>query len=170
MDYFEDNLGKEVFILSEEKKNDCTLTFHKKPEEVSSYFNSSIARSIYDVSLYHGILTKAISIPSEISTNIDILVIVRKDKSKNCNIFPCVSLNHAQTLISALVGSSVSIDNHYLDTILEDISGLDKQNIDNIYIMYGYTIELHYSFDKNELDAEIIAGSKEIYAGISTKQ
>ena len=43
MDKFEENLGKEVFILSEEKKNDCSLTFHKKAEEVSSYFSSSIA-------------------------------------------------------------------------------------------------------------------------------
>ena len=170
MDKFEEHLGKEVFILSEEKKNDCSLTFHKKSEEVSSHFANSLAGNIYDVSLYHGILTRAISIPSEISTNIDILVIIRKHKSNNCNVFPCVDLNYAQKLISTLVGSSISIDDHYLDTILEDISGLDKQSIDNIYILYGYTIELHYAFDKNELDEEIIAGSKEIYASISAKQ
>ena len=170
MDKFEKNLGKDVFILAEEKKNDASITFHDKTDDIFSYFNSNIAGNIYDVSLYHGILTKAISIPSEISTNIDIIVIVRKNKSNNCNIFPCVSLNYAQKLISTLVGSSISVDDHYLDTILEDISGLDKQNIDNIYILYGYSIELHYSFDKNELDEEIIAGSKEIYASISSKQ
>ena len=170
MTKFNDNVGKQIFMVAEEKRSATALTFYNKPEEVTSFFNSCVAGSISEMSLFHGTLTKAISIPDDISTNIDITVIVRQNKSNGAVLIPCVSLEYAQVIISALVGSSVSADDKYSEEIIEDIIGLSRKNIDDIFIFYGYEVELHYSFDKTELDEEILTGSKEIYEQISSEQ
>ncbi len=170
MTKFIENVGKQVFMVAEEKRSATLLTFYNKPEEVISLFNSSIAGSISEMSLFHGTLTKAISIPEDINTNIDITIIVRQNKNNSAVLIPCVNLDYAQEVISALVGSSVSDDDKYSEEVIEDIIGLSQKNIDNIFIFYGYEVELHYSFDKTELDEEILEGSKEIYEQISSEQ
>jgi len=170
MTKFIENVGKQVFMVAEEKRSATLLTFYNKPEEVISLFNSSIAGSISEMSLFHGTLTKAISIPEDINTNIDITIIVRQNKNNSAVLIPCVNLDYAQEVISALVGSSVSDDDKYSEEVIEDIIGLSQKNIDNIFIFYGYKVELHYSFDKTELDEEILEGSKEIYEQISSEQ
>jgi len=170
MNNFNENLGKEVLMLVEEKKSTSTVFFFKKPEEILSCFNRSVLGNINDINLYHGVLTKATSIPAKISNNIDIIVIVRNKNINVCNILPCINISYAQNLISLLVGSKTSNKDMYYDSIIADISKIPKQDIDNIYILYGYTIELHYTFDKNELDEEIITGSKEVYDSICSAQ
>jgi hypothetical protein len=170
MNDFDKNLGKEIFMLSEEKRTASSVIFFENTEEILSCFNNSVAINTYDINLYHGILTRAISIPLEMNNNIDILIIIKNINSNKCNIFPCIDIAYAQKFISVLVGSENVVKDYNYFIIDEEISKLSKQNIDNIYIFYGYTIELHYSFNKNELDDEIITGSKEIYANISSKQ
>jgi hypothetical protein len=171
MDELLKNVGKEVFMLTEEKRDYYTALFFEKSELVLSSFKSSIARNINDVELYHGILTKAISIPSEVSNNIDIVVIIKNlGKSNNFHLIQCLDLTFAQSLVSMLVGCPTDDNTPYADLIKEDVSTYGRKNIDQIFILYGYKIELHYTFDKTELDEEIISGSKEIYEEIKSRQ
>ena len=170
MTKFKENIGKQVFMVVEDKHNKHLVTFHQKPEDVVSFFNSYVAGKISEMSLHHGTLTKAISIPDTISSTIDITVVVRLNTSNSCALITCVSLEYAQGVVRALAGAAVDADDIYSDEIIEDTVSIRRRDIEDIYIFYGYEVELHYTFDKSELDDEILEGSKEIYDQIKSTQ
>lgn len=167
---FEKNVGKEIFILIDESNNRCSATIYDTADIVLKAFANRLATNISDVTLYHGVLSKACSIPDdEISSNIDVIIFI-PGSGNSCKTISCFSLEYLQKLIPAIVGNPPSKQDTDYVSIIDDTHKIPKQNIDNVYIFYGYSIELHYTFYKTDLDEEIISGSKKIYANISSTQ
>jgi hypothetical protein len=164
------DLGKEIFLLVDTTQSRTTMDMFDSAAAVLTRFANKIALNLRDITLYHGVLTKATSIPGDnISSNIDIVLIIPSTGS-GCHIISCFSLDYAQKVVTALVGKRPLVSDVAFDSITGDIKGIPKQTIENIYILYGYEVELHFTFDGTELDEEIIEGTKEIYAEIASTQ
>ncbi len=174
MNSLEKNIGSTKYLLgyTVQASNylDATFAVFQHKKDVTKHLSNGVVANMGDISLLHGTLTRAISIPDKLHSNIDIFLLVPNATSElDSFIIQCIDLDYLQTLVTALITQTTE-EGDNLDSIIDDISDLDEQVIDELYVLYGYEIELQYSFDPSSLDDEIIEEAKKIYKKIEAGQ
>ena len=170
----EDSIGQTRYLIGYNVQTssfvnaDLTVLTHKTA--VAKHLSKGAVANMGDISLLHGTLTRAVSIPDKLHDNIDIfLVLPRATAELDSFIIQCCSLAYLQTVVTALITQTTE-DSEDLDNIIDDIADLDAQTIEDLYVLYGYEIELQYTFDSDGIDDEILEEATKIYAKIEAGQ
>jgi hypothetical protein len=169
-----ENIGQTRYVLGYmvQASNflDATISVFQHKKEVSKYLANGVVANMGDISLLHGTLTTAMSIPDVLHDNIDIfLVIPSATADLDSFIIQCADLDYLQKVVTTLITQKTE-ECEELDSIIDDIVDIDEQVIEELYVLYGYEIELQYSFDSDSLDAEIVEEAKKIYKKIEAGQ
>lgn len=174
MENLKDSIGKTRYVLGYLVQTtnflDATITAFQHKKDVVKYLKNGVVANMGDVSLLHGTVTKAISIPDKLHDNIDIFLLIPHANSEyESYVIQCGSLDYLQSVVTALITQTTE-ESEDLDNIIDDIVDIEEQNIDDLYVLYGYEVELQYSFDSDNLDDEIVEESKKIYKKIEARQ
>lgn len=189
MKALDNNIGKVVYILgylsnvAELGKND--LKVFTDAEEVKAYLSKEPATTYKDISLLHGTLAPAFAIPENIEDCIDIFLIVPDATiERDSFIVKCTDLNHLQNSVMTLTSTDSEIFPY--DDDEDPVVDMDKdfeedfdaslflesdpKDIEDLYILYGYEVELLYTFDSLLVDEALIEGSISIYKEIENAE
>jgi len=185
MKILKDNIGKEVYIVG---YNALAMNFGKSKLQVfydfaaaQKFLARDTAANYADISLIHGVLTKAICIPEKIDACLDIFVIIPEANfEKDSYIVKCTDLDHLQNTIIKVTSENGDIaypseddfirDRNYEEDCDISLSDTDQKDIEDLYILYGYEIELFFSFDESTLDEMLVDESKKLYKEIEHGQ
>lgn len=175
MKALEENLGKVVYVLGyladTMELGRGTLKVFKDAKEAKANFLLDSAANLRDISLIHGTLTKAFAIPEVIDSCIDIFLVVPYISMEHDSFFiKCADLEQLQKIVSIITSTDgetfpVDEDTNGFEDIF-DISLFiesEPKDIDDLYILYGYEVELQYTFDDMLLDDALIDESIGIY-------
>jgi len=148
-----EEIGKDVYIGGSNVDNFTPIpvfiekslfAFKKKVEKIPVDITEEFIAA-------HGILTTALSIPNTIPQNTSIFIILPEaDNDNNSFILEVESIFLLQKIIEALVNSAITEEE--LESVEDYISNLKKQKIENIFILYGYNIELSYKVLETSLN------------------
>jgi hypothetical protein len=189
MKAIDNNIGKVVYILgylsnvAELGKND--LKVFTDAEEVKAYLSKEPATTYKDISLLHGTLAPVFAIPENIEDCIDIFLIVPDATiERDSFIVKCTDLNHLQNSVMTLTSTDSEIFPY--DDDEDPVVDMDKdfeedfdaslflesdpKDIEDLYVLYGYEVELLYTFDSLLVDEALIEGSISIYKEIENAE
>ena len=189
MKALDNNIGKVVYILghlsnvAELGKND--LKVFTDAEEVKAYLSKEPATTYKDISLLHGTLAPVFAIPENIEDCIDIFLIVPDATiERDSFIVKCTDLNHLQNSVMTLTSTDSEIFPY--DDDEDPVVDMDKdfeedfdaslflesdpKDIEDLYVLYGYEVELLYTFDSLLVDEALIEGSISIYKEIENAE
>jgi len=145
MTLLEEEIGKEVYIGGSNVDNFTPMSVFI--EKSLFAFKNKIEKIEVDITeeliAAHGILTTALSIPNSIPEDTSIFIILPDaDEESNSYILEVESIYLLQKIVEALV------DKHVTEKDAENVSdyilNLKNQNIEDIFILYGYNITLSY--------------------------
>ena len=160
----DDVIGKESFLLLIKRSLVKSFVFYDNIKDVRERL-VNITGNLDSIELYRGILTKATKIPNEVATQTDILVFTPKGTSiVTCDIISCSTIKYAQKLIPLLIDKRVPLEDPDRIELLEDTATIhEAKSIENIYIFYGESVELHLSFFETDFDKDCMEECKKIY-------
>jgi len=168
-----DNVGETIYLLGYTVHANCmdaTISVFKDKKDVNTYLNKGVVANMGDVSLLHGTMTNAVSIPDKLHDNIDIFLIVPNANSDlDSFVIQCKDLDYLQNVVTALITQTIA-ECDDTDNLIDDISNMDTQGIDELFVLYGYEVELKYAFDNGGLDDEIVEEAQKIYKKIEAGQ
>lgn len=184
------NVGNTVYLAGYDSNvldmgaGKCILKVFKHSEDAQNFFELETAAVLKNISLLHGTLTKAMSIPLEVDPCIDIFLIVPDINIDRDSFFiKCKDLEHLQTVVSKVTsvteevfpiededgGFIIDPDKDYEEDFDASLFlESEPKDIEDLYILYGYEIELHYTFDSLFLDESLVEESKNIYNKLQT--
>ena len=147
---FDDLLHKEVFVLGPDEEinsSEETLMFETFEGLIEHMKTISVSMDV-DFRILHGYLTSATTLPSTM-------------RGKKAYIIAERILNQGETKITE-IESSARLEglSREITEIVADI--LNETDIDHIYILYGYEINIVLAPDEEALDDEIRETCKEI--------
>ena len=168
-------VGKVVYALgytlSANKESISNIEVFNNRRQLKRVFSRNSAAVLGEISLLHGILTRASSIPDKITGDVDIFLLVpNANDDFEGYIVQCISIKYLQQVVEALVRGAVEDGIEYIDEIIDITTDIDVQEIDELYVLYGYEIALQYSFSDEDIDEEIIDQSKKVYKNIKGLQ
>ncbi len=169
----EDSIGKTCYLMGypiqATNYDDARFTLFEHKTYVKSLIKKSEASSLGDISLLHGTITRASSIPDEVNDNLDIfLLLPQANIELDSFMIQCMNLDHLQKIVSALITRNIASED--LEELIDDLSSVDIQNIEDLYILYGYEIVLTYSFEADDIDEEMLDAAKKTYEKIKIEQ
>ncbi|MBV5347483.1 hypothetical protein JZU46_04620 [bacterium] len=173
-----DNIGSTVFIsgytVQTERADRKRFTIFKDVKAAKTHFTYNAAENFKGISLLHGTLSKATSIPAEIDSCLDIFVLI-PDATHNRDdvIVKCVDLDYLQQLVMMVTSDYGPVFNDAMEADFDkdnDLYEIDTHEIEDIYVLYGYEIELYFSFEEDSLDESLIEESEKLYKDIKDEQ
>ncbi len=175
MKELEANIGKEVFLLGYTinaiNEVDAQTQVFTTKHAAKKMLKDTSAVNLGEASLLHGTLTYAKSIPIEVDDNVDIfLVIPNANAELDSFIIQCKDLTYLQKVVISIIGQEVEVETENFDELVDDIMSIELQSIDDLYILYGYELELKYSFEDDYIDEELTEAGKKIYKSIESEQ
>lgn len=155
------HLNKEVFLIAEDEMNTVELAFHHDMFEALEHLQTLNPLDNSNTKVYHGILAPAEVLPSSI-------------KGKKCFI---VVIDLATGLEGiALEGCVFESDcDNDISVLAEEVEFIIKDNeyvifpvdIENIFILYGYPVEVTLGISDEGLDEEDIDTCKKIISEVN---
>jgi hypothetical protein len=148
-------IGEELFIVVGEEDTITELSFYTEIEHAAEHLKLVDPVDEPDTKVFHGILTRADSIPSNI-------------KSKSCYIIVVNSVYAGNCAQGVIYQSECENDSDILARDIEDAvvqSGYHSvfvSNIEDIYILYGYEVGTGMCINEESLDEEVIHTCKTI--------
>lgn len=174
MQKYEENIGKEVYLLGYtiQASNEVDAqTQVLTTKYLARKALKTSAAGLGEASLLHGTLTRAKSIPNVINDNVDIfLVVPHANAELDSFIIQCKDLAYLQQVVTVVIGQNAEADLEDLDELVDDIMAIELQNIEDLYILYGYEIELQFDFEDDSIDEELAEAGKKIYKSIASEQ
>lgn len=147
-------IGKEVYVTIEDFDNFVNITFCEGLPDTFEYLKLLPPDEFCDIIVLHGVLTSAKSIPADLMER-ECYVIVMEPTSR-CAVD------------AALKGVVIESDaGDQADILAEEIEeGIKKArgsiSIDDMYILYGYRVELGLCINEGSLDEENIEVCKKV--------
>lgn len=166
-----DYLGEEVYTLSRSPLTSVVgpLEIFKNTHDVQEYLQANTVVEEGELRLMHGILSTALSIPKSIPAPLEIFILLPNAYSKDQGIMVEVkNLEILEETINAITQNLIKIDK--LSEIESTLVDIDTQKIEDIYIIYGYEINLYFQFDEEETDEQMVDSAKEVYNKIKEAQ
>jgi hypothetical protein len=156
MDHF---VEKEVFVIVAEEDTTTGLYFYDDIEETFEYLATIDPLEDPETKVFHGVLTKAESIPSEINV-------------KSCYVISIGIIFDSNRAEGVLYQSECEGDTSVLAGDIEetitasfyDHNSLVVPEIENIYVLYGYELATGLCINRESIDEEIVHTCKTIAA------
>ncbi len=169
----EDSIGKTCYLtgylIQAENYDDARFTLFEHKTYVKSWIKKKEATSLGDISLLHGVITRASSIPNEVADDLDIFVLIPQANIElDSFVIQCSDLIQLQKIVSALITRNVAFED--LEDLIDDLETIDLQDIENLYILYGYEVELTYAFESDSIDEDLINDAKKLFDRIKIEQ
>ena len=143
-------LGEEVYIAGNDIDSFSPISvftekilfkFKKKISEIKVETPETLIAA-------YGILTSAVSLPDNIPNSTEIFLIIPEANSdKSSFIITVESLYLLQKIIETMVGSSTDGDD--LEDVVDYVVNIEEQKIENIFILYGHSLDLMYHIPDN---------------------
>jgi len=151
----DDFIGKEVFIIVPEVDTITELAFYTDIMDVNSHLIYIDPTDEPEMKVFHGVLSKADSIPSDL-------------KDKSCYVI-MMNVAYAMNTIQGIIFlSECDNDSDLLARDIEEAVGESRggsmfnTSIDDIYILYGYEASTGLCLNMESLDDESVATCKTI--------
>jgi hypothetical protein len=117
-------------------------------------FKNKVEKVLVDITeefiAIHGLLTSAVSIPENVPAGSQIFIIIPlANPEGHSYILEVETVYLLQKIIETLV-TKTSIEKD-VENIADYISDISHQNIEDLFIVYGYTLDLVYKIDKDSV-------------------
>ncbi len=146
-------LGKSVYIGGHDV--DCFSPIPVFIETILCYFKEKLNKVKVETEetliAAYGILTSATAIPDSIPEGTEIfLIIPRANTEKDSFIVVIESIYLLQKIIEAMVGATL-VNGDGIEDVVDYMVNVEEQNIENLYVVYGHTIDLTYNIESTTL-------------------
>ena len=154
-EFIEEFIGKEIFIVTSEEDVITELNFYTNAGEVDDRLKLIEPLDEPDTKVYHGVLTRADSIPPDITGGSCYIIIINMLYAEGC----------AQGI---LYQSECDGDVDILADDIEDAvvtpgyHSVFVSEIEDIYILYGYEVGTGLRINDETLDEEVVHTCKTI--------
>jgi hypothetical protein len=168
-------VGKIVFAFGSNIEDSDTFPLYVADTAKIIYkkLKETFIQAPNEVVLAHGVLTSAVSIPSTLPINTKAFILVPEaNASKDSYIIEIDTIDKLTAIIEAMVIDEIpaSIDLHMQEDICDYLFDIDTQDIENIYIVYGYSIELTYHLPVGNLHLKEASATLSIFKDIKKHQ
>lgn len=138
-------INKEVFIVMEEEIDDGPATvfaFSDYPKLLAHLWSldTEIDNSII---VYHGSLTNARELPSNIDKDVKPFVIISDGPKGNSGVIP---FSESDTV--------TEIEDNIIDVLDGAVPGIVDPKINQLFVFYGYKMELRLHVSEDDIDEE----------------
>lgn len=149
-------INEEVYVVVEDFDNLVDIVFCDDLPDAFEYLKLLSPEEHYDMKVLHGVLTKAESIPADLMNRECFIIIV----------VPTTGLNNV-----GLKGVIIESDaGNYVEILAEEVEEVVSKaykwspvvDIDDIYILYGYHVDLGLCINEDSLDEENIEICKKV--------
>lgn len=153
MEYY---INKEIFVVAEDEMNTVEIIIYDEIIGVMEHLQTLSPVDDPNTKVYHGILTSAEVLPSSTKgKKCFILVIDLATGFENVPLEGCIFESDCEEDISVLAGEIEHIvnDNEYVTFAID---------IENLFVLYGYPVEITLGVSDDEVDDEVIDTCKKI--------
>ncbi len=153
MEYY---INKEVFVVAEDEMNTVEIGVYDDVVDVIEHLQTLDPLNDVNTKVYHGVLTKADVLPSSSKgKKCFILVIDLTTGFADAPIEGCAFESDCENDVSILAGEIEHIvnDNEYVTFPIE---------IENLFVLYGYSMDVTLGINDDEVDDEIIDTCKKV--------
>ncbi len=167
-------VGKAVFAFGSELEDENPIDMLIAPS--LKYIKESMSNVVMFPGaswlLVHGVLTSAVSIPEKLDDGVDIFVIIPKANINNDSYIVAIdSLELLEELIETIVSEEIyKSTTQNADALLDFVFDIDTQDIEGIFILYGYQIPITLTFDSTDISLEKTRKGRKIFASIAAHQ
>ncbi len=149
-------VGKEVYVIIEDFDKPVDIIFCDDLPDAFEYLKSLPPEEFFDTRVLHGILTKAESIPADlIDRECFIVAVIPTTGLDNVGLKGVVIESDAESCVEILAEEIEEVVNtSYRWPAMVDIG--------DIYILYGYRVELGLCINEDALDEENIEICKKV--------
>ena len=164
-------VGREVFVFGSSIEDEVPkdLKVSTVFNEMLRYLHNEDARLSSGVLLLHGILTSAVSIPNDVPRGTHIYVILPEaNHAGDSFIITVESIEQLTAIIEAAVNPVIAPSSSA--ETLDYLFDVDVQNIEDVFILYGYEVDLVYHTNINSVYPKDLAGPKVIASKIKNYQ
>lgn len=153
----EDGLvGEEIYVIFEDWDKLVDIVFCDDLPDAFEYLKLLSPGEFFDTVALHGILTRAESIPADLMTRECFIIVVQPESYLN-------NIGLKAAVIESDAGDSVEVLAEEIEEIIDKGSKWDDSiGIDDIFILYGYHIELGICINEDSLDEENIEVCKKV--------
>ena len=155
-----ESVGKEIFLIAEDEIAESEMVVYDNPHDVFTYLSTLMPETDFSTKVYHGMLMPAKVLPSVLHT-------------KNCYVLALrlIHVKGSLTLKGCIFESDCEGRNDILaDEIEELVNSKDKVDfevdIDNIFVLYGYELQVCLAIDEESIDDEVIESCGKVVAEI----
>jgi hypothetical protein len=165
------HLGRNTFILGRDLTGNVIgpLEYFHSENALESYISENSATAEGELILLNGVLANAFSIPDSVPENVEIfLVVPNAFAEKNGVIINVRNLKVLEETIMTLLQNTIVVDDS--SDVNKGIELLDTQELHDLYVLYGYEIDLYFRYESDEVDEEIVQSCSAIYNRIAGAQ
>jgi len=170
-------VGYSLFVFGSEIEDEdpTEMVFFKKPKEMKDFLEQKPIHTNSNFKLIHGTLSSAVSIPQELDKDLCIYILLPFANSVGDTfIIEVDDLPMLEEIIYALVTPkkmSNTPPSYPTETeILDALFDVDEQNIEDIFILYGYEIPLGLTYSIKNVSLPAVKISKSTFKEIAKHQ
>ena len=160
------NVGKELFVLGNSLESPCNCPFvvSKKIQVLRSQLEKMRANDAEQILIVHGILTSAVSIPNQLPHGTNAFILIENaNKAEDSFIIQLDSVEQVVRTIETLVNKKDFIGKVMADELDDSLFEVDKQQIENLFIMYGYVLKPTLYLPIDAVYTEKLKGAKKVF-------
>ena len=164
-------VGREVFVFGSNiedevpKELKVTTVFN----EMQRHLHNEDARLSSGALLLHGVLTSAVSIPNDVPKGTYIYIILPEaNHAGDSFIIAVESVDHLTAIIEAAVNPVIAPTSSA--ETLDYLFDVDIQNIEDVFVLYGYEVDLVYHTNIDSIYPKELAGPKDTASKIKNYQ
>lgn len=149
-------IGKEIFVVVGDFDDFDDIAFFSEIEEVFNHLKGVSPEDNFDIKVLHGALTKAEAIPEDTKDRGCFIIVVAPQTTQGVGLKGVV--------IESDYGNTTDVLAEEIEELINNqtIPIMDRVDIDDVYILYGYRIELGLCIDEENIDEENIGKCKEV--------
>ncbi len=156
-------LGKEVVVIAGDDAAFTKISIYENMADASEYLKIKDLEEYYDTKAYHGVLARANALPSELNGKDCYIIVIGKscysDRNWRGYIYSVETDGNVELLASE-VEDVITKDSPYIYNIC----------IDDIYVLYGYRLQLGLCINDDLFDEETIETCKTIVKEVEAVQ
>ena len=167
------NIGKDCYLAgSMPESNDAYPLFVGQFKiDLRNHLNDYEIDSADELIAIHGVVTSAVSIPLVIPEEVEIFLVVKDANMEfESYIIPANSLDDLQQIITCLTTLENIEEEDIPEDIVDYLSNLEQQEIEDLYVVYGLQVPMLYSVDQSSTPFTKVEGWKTIFSKIKERQ
>lgn len=167
----EDVLGEAAYVVGRNIVSNIVgpIEFFDSVMDVTGYLDSYSVASEGELRLLNGVVANVLSIPKSIPNSLEIMLLLPHAYSTDNGIIVEIkTLQQLEEAITSIVKDVIEIDES--SELSQALIEINTQKIEDIYVLYGYEIELYYHFDPMEQDEEMVDSAEKVYKKIKENQ